>query len=112
MSPNLTIGISIVGGVACALACALAHRWARRKRWPYLPRYVTGAVFILIGYGFPLFATLPINDALPLFMALILIYTGGGIGTFLAYDADPDPPTSGTPAADRILSKLDKEIDR
>ncbi len=109
MTPNLTIGISLTVATAVGFACVFAHRWARHKTWPFMPRYITGAVFILIGYGFPLFATLPFNDALSLFMALILIYAGGAIGTFLAYDADPDPPGR-TPDADRLIREIDEEL--
>lgn len=111
MNPSLVIGVSLGIATTAGLACALAHRWAKRRRWAYIPRYITGAVIVLIGYGFPLLVALPIVDALVLLFALILIYFGGAIGTFLAYDADPDPPTpSTTPDADRVLSKLDGEI--
>ena len=108
MSSNLILGISIIAAVAAAFACAFAHYWAKRRHWPYIPRYVTGALIVLGGFGFPVFLSLPIADALPLYAALVLIYGGGAVGTFLAYDSDPDPP--GTPEADELIRRLDEEL--
>lgn len=108
MNPNLIIGISLGVAVTAGFACVLAHRLAKRRHWTYIPRYIAGAFIVIVGFGFPLFVGMDFPDALTFLMAIILIYTGAGIGTFLAHDADPDPP--GPSTVDRILSKLDKEI--
>lgn len=108
MNPNLIISIALVAAIGATFACVLAHRWAKRRHWTYIPRYVAGALIVLIGFGFPLFIGMPTGDALPLFMSLLLVYAGGAIGTFLAYDSDPDPP--GTPEADELIRRLDEEL--
>jgi hypothetical protein len=105
---NLILGVSIIAAIAAAFACALVHRWARHKHWLYLPRYITGAIIVLVGFSFPVFIAFPTAEALPIIAALGLIFGGCAIGTFLAYDNDPDPP--GTPEADELIRRLDEEL--
>jgi hypothetical protein len=110
MTPNLIIGISGVAATAAGLACAVAHWWAKKRRWAYVPRYVTGTLIGLIAIAAPLFAALDVPDAVLLYGMCWLIFGAMGIATFLAHDGDPDPPHSLTPEADRLLSAIDEEL--
>lgn len=112
MTVEIIVGIGIIAGLAAAGASALAHRWAKRRRWPYVPRYACGVAIALIAFAFPLFAAQPTNNALVLFGDLVLIFLFQGAATWLAHDADPDPPGSLTPEADELIRRLDEEIGR
>lgn len=109
MNVNLLITVGLIAALAAGGACAVAHWIAKRRKWEYIPRYVTGIAIGLIALVFPLFVALPIDDALALWSTVVLIFAVEGGATWLAHDSDP-PPVGEVPDADRILSKLDREI--
>jgi hypothetical protein len=110
MNLNLIIGIGSIAALAAGLACVGAHRWAKAHHWPYVPRYVTGVLFAMGAFAFPLFAALDAPDALILFVVLGAIFGTECIFTWLAHDGDPDPPDGRTPEADRLLREIDEEL--
>lgn len=107
MNPELPIGVGSIAAIAAALACIPAHRWARARRWGYVPRYVFGVAIGLLAFAFPLFMTLETPSAVVLLGVIVLIFSLEGLATWLMHDADP--PTL-TPDADRLLSRIDEEL--
>lgn len=110
MTIELIIGIGLIAGVAAAGASVVAHRVAKARRWPYVPRYVCGVVIALASFAFPLFAALAVTSALLLLGVLAGIFTLQGFATWLAHDADPDPAGGLSPDADRLLRTIDEEL--
>ena len=110
MTIELIIGIGLIAGVAAAGASVIAHRVARARRWPYVPRYVCGVVIGLAAFAFPLFAALAVTTALLLLGVLAGIFTLQGFATWLAHDADPDLPSAMSPDADRLFRAIDEEL--
>lgn len=108
---DLVITIGIVGAIGAGLACYVAHPYAKRHRWPFVPRYVFGVGVALVAFAPVTFAAVDRPMAVLLCALLALIFGLEGAATGLAHQNDPDPPPgSSTPTADRILSKLDEEI--
>ena len=108
MNPNLSLGIGILAAITAGLACVGAHKIARRRRWGYVPRYVTGIAIGLVALAFPLFCAMPPNDAVLAWGVTALIFVGEGLATWLAHDASPDNST--TPEADELIRRLDEEL--
>ena len=108
---DLTISIGIIAAIVAGGACWLTHPLAKAHRWGYVPRYVAGAVFTTIGFGFVLATVkLPIETTAILVSLLVLIFGVEGFATWLAHDISPDPPQSATPAADKLLQAIDEEL--
>lgn len=111
MTVETILGIGLIAGIAAAGASVIAHRVAKARRWPYVPRYVCGVVVALSAFAFPLFASQPISTALLDIGVLALIFTLQGFATWLAHDADPDVPgTPQKPAADAVTRWIDEEL--
>lgn len=111
MNVNVIVSVGLIAALAAGGACAVAHWIAKRRCWGYVPRYVAGIGIGLTALVFPLGIALPINDALAIWGTTALIFAVEGLATWLAHDSDTDTQkVTNTPEADRILSKIDREI--
>lgn len=108
MAP-IVIGIGALGAMLAGLACWAAHEYAERHRWRFIHRCIYGVSVICACFAAPLFAALAPEMAGTLFLLLILVCVGAGLGTWLNYQDKP-APLSETPDADEYLRKLNDEI--
>lgn len=115
MTFNIVIEIGIIGAFAAGLGCYVAHPYAKRHGWRYVPRYVTGVTLGHLAFAFVIFSALPVEQASVLYGLLWLITGVEGLATWLAHDNDPDPKPARatlTPEADRLLRDIDEELQK
>jgi hypothetical protein len=109
MNANV-ISIGIVTALAAALGCAVMHPIAKRMRWKFVPRYVSGVAVCNGVYAFVIFAALPLETAAVLYGLLWLIYGLGGLATWISHEDVPDPRST-TAEADQLLrDALNEEL--
>lgn len=106
---DLVIVTGTIGALLAGLACYVAHPYAKRHHWPFVPRYAYGVGVALLAFAPVVFVALDRPTAVLLLFLLALIFGLEGAATGLAHQDDPDP-VEATKDADRILSKLDKEL--
>jgi hypothetical protein len=97
--------IGIVSAIAAGLACAAEHGYAERHGWGALERYGAGAMTWLMGFAPPLFAALPIEQAVLLYGMAWLIIGGMGFATWACYR----PPVA-LPEEDELEKKINKAL--
>ena len=102
---ELVILIGLVSATAAGLACAAEHSYAARHAWGAIERYGAGALTWLVAFAPPLFAALPIEQAVLLYGMAWLIIGGMGFATWLAYQR----PVA-MPEEDELEQKINKAL--
>jgi hypothetical protein len=82
---ELVILIGLVSATAAGFACAAEHSYAKRHGWGAVERYGAGALTWLVGFAPPLFAALPIEQAVLLYGMAWLVIGAMGFATWLCY---------------------------
>lgn len=112
MISNAVVVSAVLAALCAFLACWAAHFVAARQQWRFIHRAVFGVGVIAAAFAVPLFAALSLEAAATLFLILILICVSAGVATWLNYQVDEAKPQSATPDTDRILARLDDELER
>lgn len=102
---ELVILIGIVSATAAGFACAAEHDYAERHGWGAVERYGAGAATWLIAFAAPLFAALPIEQAVLLYGMAWLIIGGMGFATWAVYQK---PRTM--PDEDELEKKINEAL--
>ena len=102
---ELVILIGVVSATAAGFACAAEHGYAARHAWGFLERYGAGAATWLIAFAPPLFAAVPIEQAVLLYGMAWLIIGGMGFATWITYR----PPLT-MPEEDELEQKINKAL--
>ena len=103
MEPIILIGL--IAATAAGFACAVEHRYAERHQWNAVTRYGAGAATWLIAFAAPLFAALPIEQAVLLYGMAWLIIGGMGFATWACYQ----PPIA-MPEEDELEAKINRAL--
>src|SRR4051812_36550941 len=107
-SMELVILVGLISAVAAGLACAAEHGYAERHAWEAIERYGAGALTWLVAFAAPLFAALPIEEAVLLYGMAWLIIGGMAVATWTCYRKPITMPDED----DALAAKIDKELRR
>ena len=102
---ELVILIGLVSATAAGFACAFEHSYAARHAWGPIERYGAGALTWLVAFAAPLFAALPIEQAVLLYGMAWLVIGSMALATWLSYQ----PPIA-MPEEDELEAKINRAL--
>jgi hypothetical protein len=106
--------LAILFGIVLALLLVrIAHREANKRRWSYVPRYVCGALIVMVAFTPALFTTLDPPIASFLLLILGVLFATTGLRTWLEHDADHQREVAGAIAeAERLNKRIHSELEK